>query len=83
MLLIIDLLEEDRKAAKAQQHKIMNGSAYDKFKDLMNTERVSRIWETGLDLQEAYNKWNDRHSDRDQKRSVKLRKKNRKKQTRE
>ena len=58
MLLIIDLLKEDREAAKAQQHKIMNGSRQ-KFRELMNTTRVSRIWETGLDLQEACNKWND------------------------
>ena len=59
VLLIIDLLEEDKEAAKAQQRKTMNESAYDKFRELMNTKRVSRIWETGLDLQEAYNKWND------------------------
>ena len=49
MLLIIDLSEEDKEAAKAhQQQKTMNESAYDKFRELMNTKRVSRIWETGL-----------------------------------
>ena len=59
ILLTIDLLKEDATTKRAQQvsNKVMNSTAYIRFRELLAKEKVSKIWERGLDFQEAYDKW--------------------------
>ena len=59
ILLTIDLLKEDEITKRAQQvsNKVINSTAYIKFRELLAKEKVSIIWDRGLDFQEAYDKW--------------------------